>query len=97
MSCIAIYRPGRFVSEEEPSTIPFPGVRKRQAPNSSDSVVARAKLIYANRCCPQCHSAAVTPLELNDALLNASLRIIPGTATVVAFHCNGCYHEWPVR
>ncbi|MCG6155549.1 hypothetical protein [Rubinisphaera margarita] len=97
MSCVSIYRPSGIA--EEPMTIPFP--RLRFGRTSSDDgaqtlALNRARLMHHNRFCPCCNSVAVEPLELNDPSLNASGMPIPGTATVVAFHCNGCYHEWPV-
>lgn len=97
MSCIAIYRPGATVTDEKPATIPFPRVHKIREYSAQNEVVERAKLVHANRCCQQCGSVAVDSIELNDALLNASLQPIPGSATIVAFRCNGCYHEWPAR
>ncbi|MBL4885985.1 MAG: hypothetical protein JKY95_15810 [Planctomycetaceae bacterium] len=97
MSSIAIYRPSSFVAQEAPSTIPFPRIHKSRTQDTQNPVVDRARMMHANRCCPECGSVAVNPLELNDALLNASSRFIPGTATVVAFHCNGCYHQWSGR
>ncbi len=101
MSCLAIYRPGDHVTEEAPATIPFPKiykVGKRCDHNRAlDKTVERAKLVYANRCCRDCGSVAVVPLELNDSLLNASLQPIPGSATIVGFRCNSCFHEWPAK
>jgi len=98
MSCLAIYRPQPtdHVSSE-PSILKFPTLlREEQAANQS-AAVRRARQLHTNQCCPNCHTAAVDPIEINDALLNAHLQPIPGTATIVAFHCNRCYHEWPAR
>ncbi len=97
MSCLAIYHPGDFVHDEVPVTIPFPGIHKIREHSVQNDVVERAKLVHANRCCQQCGSVAVSSIELNDALLNASLQPIPGSATIVAFRCSGCYHEWPAK
>ena len=96
MSCLAIYQPHEADLLEEPAILKFP----RRAVHSGEEespALQRARLVHANRCCPCCSSAAVDPIELNDGIWNAQLPMIPGTATVVAFHCNRCYHEWPAR
>lgn len=95
MSCLAIYHPRVTEVVEEPAILKFPGTSRRGTHESA--VLKRARLMHENSCCPECSSAAVDPIELNDALLNAQRRPIPGSATVVAFHCNRCYHEWPAH
>lgn len=57
----------------------------------------RAKLIHRNSECPECHKHDIEPLELDDALMSSRSRLpIPGTATIIGFHCNDCGSEWPV-
>lgn len=57
----------------------------------------RARTIRDNAVCPECSKSDVEPLELQDALISAKNRLpIPGTATIVGFHCNSCGTEWPV-
>ena len=57
----------------------------------------RAKLIHRNSECPECHKHDIEPLELDDALMSSRSRLpIPGTATIIGFHCNDCGCEWPV-
>lgn len=57
----------------------------------------RARVIHENRCCPECDMTDVEPLELEDGLVSrGNHRPIPGTATIVGFHCNHCGTEWPV-
>ncbi len=98
MSCLAIYQPQVSDSVETPAILKFPRLRiAPESGKSGDCVVERARLLHKNRCCPECRCAAVDPIELNDALLNIQLCPIPGTATVVAFHCNRCEHEWAAR
>ena len=98
MSCVSIYRPSLAVLDE-PATIPFPrlfgNLKTRNA--ASDSALNRARLVHENRQCPCCNSVAIDPMELNDFHLNGAGKPIPGTATIVAFHCNHCLHEWPVQ
>jgi len=57
----------------------------------------RAQLIQQNNCCPECSQQNVEPLELADSLISPKSRQpIPGTSTIVGFHCNECGTEWPV-
>lgn len=97
MSCLAIYQPQPTDIAPEPSILKFPSLMREERATSQPTAVRRARLLHENQCCPNCHTAAVDPIEINDALLNASLQPIPGTATIVAFHCNRCYHEWPAQ
>lgn len=55
----------------------------------------RARALYKNRSCPTCRHPVVEPLELDDALRNRNNMPIPGTATLVGFHCQRCQREWP--
>ena len=57
----------------------------------------RARIIQQNNCCPECSLHDIEPLELADALISPKSRLpVPGTATIVGFHCNDCGTEWPV-
>lgn len=57
----------------------------------------RARILRENSVCPDCNRTQVEPIELNDALLSPRNRMpVPGTATIVGFHCDGCGCEWPV-
>ncbi len=58
------------------------------------SVVDRARTLHMNRACPHCGIANVEPLELDDAVMSRNFLPIPGTATLVGFHCNDCHSEW---
>ena len=59
--------------------------------------VDRARLIHDNGQCPDCQRRDVEPMELNDAAISSRSRLpIPGTATIIGFHCNDCGSEWPV-
>lgn len=60
-------------------------------------VVDRARLIHQNSTCPECGHQDIEPLELADSVISSRSRLpIPGTATIVGFHCNDCGVEWPV-
>jgi len=57
----------------------------------------RATIIRENSSCPECSSCAIEPLELRDAMISPRNRQpVPGTATIVGFHCEQCGTEWPV-
>ena len=57
----------------------------------------RARMISDNSVCPECSGFDIEPLELQDAVISPKNRLpVPGTATIVGFHCNGCSTEWPV-
>lgn len=59
--------------------------------------VDRAKILHDNAACPECSRHDIEPLELQDAAISPKSRLpIPGTATIVGFHCNDCGTEWPV-
>lgn len=57
----------------------------------------RARILRQNSECPECSKPNVQPLELNDALISQRSRLpVPGTATIIGFHCEDCGCEWPV-
>ena len=59
--------------------------------------VDRARVLQQNNCCPECSNHDIEPLELADAIISPKNRLpVPGTATIVGFHCNDCGTEWPV-
>ncbi len=103
MSHLKVYRPAegdrvyRF-DDPEPQILPFPPHyqrRHRSASRPALGLIARARLLYENRNCPHCDHPNVEPLELDDAVLGCSGMPIPGTATLVGFHCLHCHSEWP--
>lgn len=60
-------------------------------------VLNRARVLFDNRECAFCGKATVEPLELDDAVASRKNgRPIPGTASIVGFHCHSCDKEWPV-
>lgn len=76
-----------------PATIPFyAAVRSRRRPVMD--VLTRAQVLFANRTCHACGYPVVEPIELEDAVINRNGLPIPGTATLVGFHCQGCDEEW---
>ncbi len=67
-------------------------------PHRADSMsaVSRAQALFANRTCPYCAYPVVQPLELADPAYDRGGLPIPGSATLVGFHCRGCDAEWGV-
>ncbi len=68
-----------------------PALGGRPAPQS---VLARARLLHRNQCCPRCGRVTVEPLERDDALFDRNGTPIPGSASVAGFTCNSCHGEW---
>ncbi|MDC0273362.1 MAG: hypothetical protein P8M30_08170 [Planctomycetaceae bacterium] len=64
--------------------------------SSMMSVLVRAQVIRENCQCPSCGHPVVEPVELNNAAPSKNGLPIPGTATLVGFHCCGCEQEWSV-
>lgn len=76
------------------AVVPF---HQEPAPRSQRmNIIQRAQSLFANRTCPRCQYALVKPLELEDGIVNRAGLTIPGTATLVGFHCLGCDCEWSV-
>lgn len=75
------------------AVVPFPEVRRR-VPRMN--MVVRAQALFANRTCPHCSYPVVEPIELHDAAFDRAGLPIPGSATLVGFHCTGCDAEWGV-
>lgn len=68
--------------------------RKLSGPHLT--VLERAKLLRDNGRCRVCGHCVTLPLVGEDAELNRSGRPIPGTGTLLGFHCCGCGVEWSV-
>lgn len=62
----------------------------------ADTPLSRAKALYRNRRCCYCGHGTVDPVTLSDGLRDASGQYIPGSATLVGFHCSCCHAEWPI-
>ena len=101
MSHLKLYCPEETDSHdavcEERAILPFRHLGDRISPTiSRDETVHRARILRENRCCAFCRSMFVEPLELDDAVISRrNHRPIPGTATIVGFHCHSCSAEWP--
>ena len=82
--------------EEEPDVIPLAGILTLPAGKSAPPPVTRARALHRNRTCKSCGCAGVEPVVLGDGRRDGGGDLIPGTATLVGFHCDRCGSEWPV-
>ena len=90
-------RVSRFSSAERPDVIPFAAlVARRDRLAAAAAPLNRAKALHANRRCKNCGHSGVDPVTLNDGLRDGSGQYVPGSATLVGFHCPRCRSEWPV-
>ena len=103
MSRLKLYRPERLefeirvdADDGEPAILPFSSFACRFKYHRLMDVVTRARVIHANRRCIYCKHPVIEPIELEDGVLNHNDLSIPGTATLVGFHCIGCHAEWPI-
>ncbi len=76
------------------AVLPYVSPRGRQSTRMN--IIARAQALFSNRTCPHCQYPVVEPIELDDAAFNHAGLPIPGTASLVGFHCTGCDAEWAV-
>lgn len=87
----------RFSSAERPGVIPFSSlVARRNRVAAAAAVLDRARALHENRSCKNCGCSGVEPVTLNDGLRDGSGQYVPGSATLVGFHCTQCRTEWPV-
>lgn len=94
---LSVYCPPAPVEDDAPSSLSFVQSAARMRGRRMVDIVTRARLERANIQCPCCRRVTVEPVELPDALVNRNGATIPGTATIVGFHCNACRHKWRVR
>ena len=99
MSRLKLYFPQAIepdTDDDGPVLLSFTSHRRRFENQWQNDVLSRAQLLSRNTCCPSCSRPTVEPVELADAIFNRNNLPIPGTATLVGFHCNHCSSEWPV-
>lgn len=97
MSQLSLYCPPVDVADDEPHLLSFTEYAGRVRQNRVTQLLTRARVQKLNAQCPCCRRVTVTPLEISDGARNSNGALIPGTATIVAFRCGACRHEWPVR
>lgn len=79
--------------EDEPEVLSW-RVMRREGQPSFIEILNRSRLLHKHRRCNQCGRPTVQPLERDDAVLGKNRLPIPGTSTVVGFHCVYCQSEW---
>lgn len=100
MSYLKLHQPHVAAADDdgtdEPRILSFHlHARRLRRQQAGANLLARARLLRDNCRCPHCRYPVVEPLELEDGLLGRNRRPIPGTATIVGFHCHRCDAEWP--
>ena len=100
---LRIYEPPQAAPEsdkqasEAADILPFEPRSRTIISGRMTTPVDRARVIHENSSCPECSKTDVSPVELQDATISPKSRLpIPGTATIVGFHCNACGTEWPI-
>jgi len=85
-------------SEDDADVISFATARRALVLSGRFTpTLQRARLIHANSECSGCGGHDVEPVELDDATVSwRNGDVVPGTATIIGFHCNDCGSEWPV-
>ncbi len=102
MSYLKIFHPEEEAPESTPESseiLPFDRTTRiisgRVSPQRMRAL-NRARLLFQNQACAFCGKPTVEPIELDDAVISRqNHRPIPGTATIVGFHCHSCDQEWP--
>ena len=87
-------------ADDGPVILKFPGVQDgiagRIGPRSRLDVLERARILHANRCCPDCGRVAVVPVDAEPALAYRNAMAVPGASQLIGFHCHVCGHDWEV-
>jgi hypothetical protein len=85
-------------ADDGPVILKFPGVQEgiagRIGPRPRLDPLERARILHANRCCPECGRAAVVPVDAEPAVAYRNAMAVPGDSQLIGFHCDGCGHEW---
>lgn len=108
MSCLKLYAPHEAelageveygeslrIDASEPEILSWETYR-RSRKLSLIEILARTRALYQNKRCRDCGRPTVQPVEHDDALLGKNRAPIPGSATLLGFHCDYCRTEWPV-
>lgn len=106
MSCLKLYWPQTLslyrpadselsepAGDNEPVILAFPRRGKARSGRQTE-LLDRARLIHANRCCPECGRAAVVPVDAEPLLMSRNRMPVPGASRLVGFECDSCGHGW---
>jgi hypothetical protein len=91
---LSVYHEADEAEEHVDQVISWRFFPRRNDQPSFMEVVQRSRLLHVHRRCRDCGRPTVQPLERNDAVLGKNRLPIPGTSTVVGFHCDYCQSEW---
>lgn len=95
---VADWQPANDEDADGPVILKFPRSSDRIAgrigPNSRRDLLARARILHENRCCPDCGRAAVVPVDAEPAVAFRDSTAVPGTGRLIGFQCDCCGHEW---
>lgn len=97
MSCLKLYTAPHV---RDAVILRFPGTVDADPmtdDEESAAVLDRARLIHRNRLCQSCGRPAVVPMQSEDMLMSRNGLPIPGSGTLIGFHCDCCSHEWSVE
>jgi hypothetical protein len=98
---LSLYSPSEAEWSDDPSEQGSPVIlsfprRGKAGGGSQSGLLNRARMIFANRECPECGRAAVVPVDAEPALMSRNNMPVPGTSRLVGFECDCCGHAWNV-
>jgi hypothetical protein len=70
---------------DAPVILSFPRIAGRIGGGRQNDLLSRARLIFANRYCPECGRAAVVPVDAEATLMSRNHMPVPGTGRLVGF------------
>lgn len=80
----------------DPVLLQFPRIAGRIGVGREVDMLTRARMIHANRCCPECSRAAVVPIDAEPILMSRNRMPVPGTGRLAGFECDSCGHAWSI-
>jgi len=78
----------------DPIFLQFPRIAGRIGMGRQVDMLTRARMIHANRCCPECGRAAVIPIDADAILMSCNRMPVPGRGRLSGFECDACGHAW---
>ncbi len=97
---VALFDPEEYsdaaATAATPVLLPFARRDARFSDECATAVLSRSRLVFQNRCCPECRRAAVEPLDDDRPLASRRLTAHVARADLVGFRCLACHHEWSV-
>ncbi|MSR60088.1 MAG: hypothetical protein EXS05_21020 [Planctomycetaceae bacterium] len=110
MSCLKLHWPPTFSlyqpaesewaddsdGSDDPVILSFPRIAGRigLGRDRQGDLLSRARLIFDNRCCPECSRAAVVPVDSEPMLMCGNHMPVPGSGRLAGFECDACGHSW---